>query len=302
MRYSFSIRSVGPCIAVLFAALLAAADPALAADVYDHDCAQAIWTEPLTATRNVDLASIAPTGRPAHFAQLLNYLCSGDYQRDIAIQIDAARAALAAWKASAHGGDKPALVLDIDETSLSNEPQILGGGFRNPSSGAIDPCNDPPSGCGYTTWERMAKGTAIRPTLELFREALKDGVSVFMITGRNEDQAPAGGVSMRDATGTNLKNEGYVGYTCLFLQQHGEGTVDPDWHLCPALQRPADFPSTSPGTAKFKEAVRNAIVAAGYTIVINVGDQVSDLTGTNDINHIHDGPAKASFLLPNPFY
>jgi acid phosphatase len=46
-------------------------------------------------------------------------------------------------------------------------------------------------------------------------------------------------------------------------------------------------------TAEFKTSQRAAIEAQGYTIVVNMGDQPSDLAG---------GHAMEGFLLPNPFY
>ena len=46
-------------------------------------------------------------------------------------------------------------------------------------------------------------------------------------------------------------------------------------------------------TAEFKASQRAAIEAQGVTIVVNMGDQPSDLAG---------GHALQGFLLPNPFY
>lgn len=46
-------------------------------------------------------------------------------------------------------------------------------------------------------------------------------------------------------------------------------------------------------TADFKSQARQAIEADGHTIIANVGDQLSDLTG---------GYAERCFKVPNPFY
>jgi predicted secreted acid phosphatase len=43
----------------------------------------------------------------------------------------------------------------------------------------------------------------------------------------------------------------------------------------------------------FKATKRSEIVEQGYTIVLNMGDQLSDLEG---------GYAERTFKLPNPFY
>ena len=46
-------------------------------------------------------------------------------------------------------------------------------------------------------------------------------------------------------------------------------------------------------SATFKTAERARLVAQGYTIVANLGDQESDLVG---------GYAERTFKLPDPFY
>ena len=43
----------------------------------------------------------------------------------------------------------------------------------------------------------------------------------------------------------------------------------------------------------YKPARRQVIAAKGYTIILNIGDQASDLAGCC---------AERSFKLPNPFY
>jgi len=48
-----------------------------------------------------------------------------------------------------------------------------------------------------------------------------------------------------------------------------------------------------PEAATFKTAVRWSIICRGYRIVLNMGDQLSDITG---------GFADKTFKLPNPFY
>jgi hypothetical protein len=46
--------------------------------------------------------------------------------------------------------------------------------------------------------------------------------------------------------------------------------------------------------AEYKSGERKKIVDAGYHIILNVGDQMSDLTGSPQ--------AELSVKLPNPFY
>src|SRR4051794_7552662 len=58
--------------------------------------------------------------------QLLDYVCFGDYEKAVAATLDTARAFV---EMRAPQVSRPAIVLDIDETSLSNWPQILANDF-----------------------------------------------------------------------------------------------------------------------------------------------------------------------------
>jgi hypothetical protein len=162
---------------------------------------------------------------------------------------------------------KAALVLDIDETSLSNWPQLKADDFGYIANG---PCELPKGPCGVLAWDRMAVARAIKPTLDLFRLAKSLGVSVFFITGRYEPE--------RAVTEKNLRNAGYV-------DQHGR----PGWARL--IMRPIGNHTSS--VAEFKTPERAKIESAGFDIIANVGDQPSDLDG---------GYAERTFKLPNPFY
>ena len=142
---------------------------------------------------------------------------------------------------------KPAIVLDIDETSLSNYAGLEASGFS--AAGTAGPA------AGGT-------GTAIAPTLALYRYARKHGVAVFFITGRPD--------AIGAATERNLKGVGYDrGWTGLRFRPAGEAT------------------------RAYKAGARKAIEKRGYDVLVNVGDQESDLDG---------GHADRAFKLPNPFY
>ncbi|MGA2565974.1 MAG: HAD family acid phosphatase [Pseudolabrys sp.] len=194
--------------------------------------------------------------------QLLAYHKSGDYERQLAAVAARAQAFIAQ-----HAGEvsRPALVLDIDETSLSNWPRIVADDFGYISSGA---CNRLPKGpCGAKAWELMAKAPVIEQTLKLFNAARAKGVSVFFITGRDESE--------RAATIRSLHRTGYRGWTRLVM-------------------KPVDLKVKS--AADFKAPERAKIAAAGYTIIANMGDQPSDLAGGNPDDRA------GQFLLPDPFY
>lgn len=155
--------------------------------------------------------------------------------------------------ASAKSGQRLAIVLDIDETALSNWAVELHDDFgyvpADSNSCIVFRC-----------------GKAIPSTLRIFREAIKDKVAVFFITGRPEGQ--------RGDTAANLKTEGYDGWEGLYL-------------------RPEDHPKDQT-VSQYKSGDRAKIVALGYRIILNVGDQMSDLSGEPQAEH--------SVKLPNPFY
>jgi len=147
---------------------------------------------------------------------------------------------------------KLALVLDIDETSLSNYAALSANDFKNATAALASSLI-------------AADAPAIAPTLELFDDARAQNVAVFFITGR-----PDGIAIVRQRTEENLTAAGYSGWRELVL-------------------KPAD----SGGTVDYKSGARAAIEADGYRIVLNVGDQDSDLKG---------GFADKAYKLPNPFY
>jgi predicted secreted acid phosphatase len=187
------------------------------------------------------------------------YHDSGAYDRDLALVANKA----AHWiTENARTARQPALVLDIDETSLSNWEIIKLDDFGRPIAGPCDPASGAP--CGWAAWDQLGRDPPIEPTLQVFRVARAANVAVFFITGRPESQ--------RAATERNLRKAGFGGYTRLFMVPNG-----------------AHYASA----ADFKTPVRVEIEKLGYTIIENMGDQPSDLRG---------GHAEKKFLLPNPFY
>jgi len=144
---------------------------------------------------------------------------------------------------------KLAIVLDVDETSLSNYTAINADNFTFGPQSQAEATNE--------------IGTAIAPTLALYKQAQQSGVAVFFITGRRE--------ATRAHTTSNLNREGFTGFTQLILK--------PD--------------ASTDSTVVYKSNARAAIEQQGYDIVENIGDQYSDLAG----NH-----ADVGFKLANPFY
>ena len=190
--------------------------------------------------------------------QINEYKRIGAYDRDIASVI---RKAQAYVDHRAPAVSKPAIVLDIDETSLSNWLQIQANDFGTRLEG---PCALPKGPCGIISWQMGAKGEVIAATLALFNAAKARNVAIFFITGRDE--------SVRAATETNLHMAGYDGWTELIMRPVG---------------------TTTKSAADYKAPERAKIEAKGFRIIVNVGDQPSDLGG---------GHAERTFLLPDPFY
>jgi hypothetical protein len=192
-----------------------------------------------------DVGESSTVGAGELVSALVKYHDSGEYESDLTSVDQAAQSYLDAHVATGHG--KPAIVLDIDETSLSNYTGMLASGF---------------TAAGTVAQAASGTGTAIAPTLALYHDAIAHHVAVFFVTGRpSEIQAP---------TEANLQSAGY----------------DEGWNAL-------DFKPAEADTEQFKSSTREAIKKAGYRILVNVGDQQSDLDG---------GFAQRAFKLPNPFY
>lgn len=150
------------------------------------------------------LSQITLAQEPANFDIVKNkyikYHDSGDYLRDQTKVVDSAMVYLKNrldQEKKKPSGKKLAIVLDIDETSLSNYPDMVNMGF----GGTLQEICDA---------EGKGSDPAIKPTLELYRYAKANGVAVFFITGRYENY--------RDATARNLQTVGYTNYDGLALK------------------------------------------------------------------------------------
>jgi predicted secreted acid phosphatase len=154
-------------------------------------------------------AATDPTSKSA--AEIRQYRTSGDWAKDVAKQAKLAKAWLKQRTQAKHAPKKPALVLDIDETSLDNYPCFdREGGI--PYDGAIN-----------AVCVTEYKAPAIKPVRSLFKLARQLKVAVFFITGRPE-QIRAGSLD-------NLRAAGYTGKYELHM-------------------RPADYTSESAVPAK----------------------------------------------------
>ena len=89
------------------------------------------------------------------------------------------------------------MVLDIDETSLSNYEEMVKADFAFNSA-------------VFNAWLNEAKAPAIPGTLRLYKEAQRLGVSVFFITGRSD--------ATRAATERNLREQGFENWQQLYMR------------------------------------------------------------------------------------
>jgi len=144
-------------------------------------------------------AATTPTDKTAD--QIRAHYSSGDWNRAVKKQATKAKAYLVKRTHGRRAAKKPALVLDIDETSLDNYPCLN-------ANGGI-----PYSGGPYAVCVVKFDAPAVKPVRSLFRLAKDLGVKVFFITGRPE--------AIRDGTLQNLKAAGYRGKYELILQPAG---------------------------------------------------------------------------------
>lgn len=145
------------------------------------------------------------------------------------------------------------IVLDIDETALSNYLNLKRLMFTQ---------NPQALAAAYL----MADAPALPAILNLYQFAIQNQIAVFFVSER-----PAS-PEITVMTVKNLRTAGFLQWTELIL-------------------RPLDKDDLS--VEAFKTQARQQIIAKGYDIILNVGDQLVDLNG---------GYAEVKIKLPNPFY
>ena len=119
------------------------------------------------------------------------------------------------------------------------------------------------NGPAFTTWSESCGQSAIGPTVKFYKIAQRWGVDVALITGRAE--------SLRKATRDCLTKRGITGWETLILKG----------------------PNDTRNAARYKADARGVLERRGYTILISVGDQLSDMA---------HGREMAGIWLPNPMY
>ncbi len=115
----------------------------------------------------------------------------------------------------------------------------------------------------WNNWVDRGVAPPMEGTLDLYRFCRAKGLAVIFISGRNQMQ--------RVQTENNLRQAGYEEWAELILKEVN---------------------TTDTATA-FKSSARRTLTQQGYTILLNLGDQDSDLQG---------GYCEAVYKLPNPLY
>ncbi len=141
-----------------------------------------------------------PTNLTLVKKELVHYHDSGLYQKELTDKIKQAQEyiiqqAIANQKNTTQ--QKLALVLDIDETSLSNYDKMAQHDFTADRA--------------LIHKEIMAANSpVIKPMLTLYQAAQHHGIKVFFVTGRYESE--------RAATESNLIKAGYINWAGLYLR------------------------------------------------------------------------------------
>lgn len=172
----------------------------------------------------------APAGSPVAASAAAADVDYDTWQRDCRAVMDRALPYLKQRIGDTEPGEKPAIVLDIDNTALETD---FGFSFPQPAN---------------------------EPVLEVAEYAQEHGVAVFFVTARPS--------IIHWPTEYNLDHAGYES-AGLYVR----GFVD--------LFR---------NVAEYKTAQRADIESKGYTIVANIGNSASDLSG---------GHAEQTFKLPD---
>jgi predicted secreted acid phosphatase len=184
------------------------------------------------------------------------------------------RADRQAWKVQAKQAKhrhhaKPAIVFDIDDTTLNTYSYEIYSNFvYNPTTNG-----------NFVNAGSKAIFPAVPGMVDLEQKAVAKGYTVFFLTGRPSNAT----TDQKPATLANLKDAGYTVVDDQVYLKDASGATEPWLSTC--------APSCT--TIQYKSLTRRHIESLGYDIVANFGDQFSDLKG---------GYADKTVKIPNPMY
>jgi predicted secreted acid phosphatase len=136
------------------------------------------------------------------------------------------------------------VVSDLDETLLDNRPFFDGCADKEESQINWDSFED---------WQKKSSARPLKYTEEMLAYARSKGLAVFFITGRME--------RLRRPTIENLIRYG-IAYDGLYMRANGD----------------------QQNASTMKAAYRKQIEDMGFKIVVNIGDQYSDLSGGHSLD------------------
>jgi acid phosphatase len=158
----------------------------------------------ITWTINVLILSTTAFSEPANLGivktEVKKYHDSGLYEKEFAQVIQSAQNYIlhqAKMNQNNSPNKKLAIVLDIDETSLSNYNSMIQRDFTATRA-------------QFHQDILRANAPAMKPTLALYQEAMRHNIRVFFVTGRHQSE--------REATTKNLIKAGYAQWDGLYLR------------------------------------------------------------------------------------
>ncbi|KAH7867328.1 hypothetical protein Vadar_032009 [Vaccinium darrowii] len=193
------------------------------------------------------------------------------------------------------GDGKDVWVFDIDETALSNLPYYarpeIGFGAKEYNA------------TSFNAWIEEGIAPPVPAVLKLYQELLPLGFKIVFISGTSE--------KYKKIKISNLKLAGYhtwgkahtqnaIRPCCIILILESvtknillpSGIMSIMIKLRICVRRPTSESGTT--ALAYKSAKRKELVEAGYRILGNIGDQWSDLLGTDSGNR--------TFKVPDPMY
>lgn len=186
----------------------------------------------------LSIAYKTPGQTPEQIESLTQYYDSGQYIKDIEKAIKKARIYVDVQIRNRRQ-EKLAVVIDVDETALSNYHHLK----RLTFTSNIE---------AFTGAYLLGDLPALEPIKLFYDYMINNNVNVFFVTSRpNSPEVSA-------VTVMNLKKAGYHTWEKLYM-------------------RPVHLDNLS--TSAFKQQARKEIAHHGYNIILTIGDQDSDLEG-----------------------
>ena len=273
-----SVRT--PLVALLLAAVVVAVVAAIAASA----TSPAIQTSTPTSERQITNIDVLRQQIRNYYGDPLGTGVFGpdsNYAREAESVAAAGGRYLAARAKHPAKKGRPAIVLDVDDTSLATwNYEIFSNWAFNPATNGQ-----------FVTDQKFP---AVPGMVAMTTAAGGEGYAVFFLTGRGAAQEAA---TLGNLTGDGVGvDAGYPDPTTLSNGEDGLFTKPavadyPDYLKTACAGEIATGASCS--TIHYKSATRAHIESLGYDIVANFGDQFSDLKG---------GSADRTFKLPNPNY